>query len=232
MKSMRRVVVLGAMVCSVLPLASQAQESTAAFPARPVTLVVPAQPGASFDITARLYAQKLGDSLRQPVVLEHKPGAGGTIAYAHVAKAAPNGYTMMLVTPTFVLTGLLYKDLAWDVQKSFAPISHTSSAPYVFYVHPALPVRNLQEYMAHAKANPGVLNMGYLWTPLATLWSSLEAVTRVPRAFAATMRSLKSAKAGMTLSVTRTSATSSICCGRAKTRPSRLCHCRMRCGMS
>ena len=160
MKSMRRVVVLGAMVCSVLPLASQAQESTAAFPARPVTLVVPAQPGASFDITARLYAQKLGDSLRQPVVLEHKPGAGGTIAYAHVAKAAPNGYTMMLVTPTFVLTGLLYKDLAWDVQKSFAPISHTSSAPYVFYVHPALPVRNLQEYMAHAKANPGVLNMG------------------------------------------------------------------------
>jgi tripartite-type tricarboxylate transporter receptor subunit TctC len=144
----------------IAPGSVVAQESAATFPARPITLVVPAQPGASFDITARLYAQKLGDSLRQPVVLEHKPGAGGTIAYAHVAKAAPNGYTMMLVTPTFVLTGLLYKDLAWDVQKSFAPISHTSSAPYVFYVHPALPVRNLQEYMAHAKANPGVLNMG------------------------------------------------------------------------
>ncbi|MFZ4444946.1 MAG: Bug family tripartite tricarboxylate transporter substrate binding protein, partial [Planktothrix agardhii] len=103
MKSMRNAAVLVAMACSALPLASLAQEPAAAFPARPITLVVPAQPGASFDITARLYAQKLGDSLRQPVVLEHKPGAGGTIAYAYVAKAAPNGYTMMLVTPTFVL---------------------------------------------------------------------------------------------------------------------------------
>lgn len=144
----------------MVPGMAVSQEPASAFPSRSITLVVPAQPGASFDITARLYAQKLGDSLRQPIVLEHRPGAGGTLAYAHAAKAAPNGYTMLLVTPTFVLTGLLYKDLAWDVQKSFAPISHTSSAPYVFYVHPGLPVRNLQEYVAHAKANPGVLNMG------------------------------------------------------------------------
>lgn len=148
------------MLAAAFAVPAVAQEPPAAFPSRPVTLVVPAQPGASFDVTARLYSQKLGESLRQPVVLEHRPGAGGTIAYASVAKAPANGYTMMLVTPTFVLTGLLYKDLPWDVQKSFAPISHTSSAPYVFYVHPELPVRNLQEYAAYAKARPGALNMG------------------------------------------------------------------------
>ena len=88
--------VLSSLILSCLVLCvggpAEAQEPAAAFPSRPVTLVVPAQPGASFDVTARLYSQKLGESLRQPVVLEHRPGAGGTIAYASVAKAPANGY--------------------------------------------------------------------------------------------------------------------------------------------
>lgn len=153
-----RVAVFSMSAMAAFPV--NAQEAASSFPSRVVSLVVPALPGASFDVTARMYAQKLSDSLRQPIVLEHRPGAGGTIAYSSVAKAAPNGYTMLLVTSTFVVTGLMYKDLSYDTLKSFSPISHTSSAPYVFYVHPSLPAKTLPEYIAYAKANPGVINIG------------------------------------------------------------------------
>ncbi len=137
-----------------------AQEPAAGYPSKPVTIIVPATPGASFDANARLYAQKLSDSLRQPFIVDFKPGASGTIAAAFIAKAAPDGHVITLISPSFTIAPLQYKDLPYDSVTSFAPISLVSSAPYIFVVHPSLPVRTLTEYIALARANPGKANIG------------------------------------------------------------------------
>jgi tripartite-type tricarboxylate transporter receptor subunit TctC len=142
------------LACSV-----QAQESAAAYPSKPVTLVVPNSPGASFDRFARMYAQKLGDSLGQPFVVDFKPGAGGTIASTYVAKSAPNGYALLIVSPSFTIAPLQYKDLAFDPVQGFSPISLMTSAPYLLVVNAGLPVKSVREYIAYAKANPGALNI-------------------------------------------------------------------------
>ena len=139
---------------------ASAQEATSAYPSRPVTIIIPITPGGSFDVSARMYAQKLSDGLQQPFVLDFKPGAGGTIGAAYVAKSTPNGYTIILVSPSFTTATLQYKDLPYDPLKSFAPISLVSSAPYVLVVTPSLAAKSVTEYIAYAKANPGKLNIG------------------------------------------------------------------------
>jgi tripartite-type tricarboxylate transporter receptor subunit TctC len=131
------------------------------YPSRPLTLVVPYPAGGGLDALARLLGQKLADRLGKPVVIDNRPGAGTVIGAASVAKAAPDGYTIMLGTSTpFAITVTLNKSLPYDPAKDFAPIALTSNAPFLLLVNPALPVKSVSELIALAKSKPGQLSYG------------------------------------------------------------------------
>ncbi len=140
--------------------ASAAQVSADAWPARTVTIIVPLAAGAATDIEARLYAQKLTENLGKPFIVDFKPGAGSTIGTAYVARAAPDGHTLLTMAPTFTLAPLAYPSLPYDPDKDIVPVSLVSKRPSIFLVHPSLPVKSVTEYIAYAKANPGKLNVG------------------------------------------------------------------------
>jgi len=128
------------------------------WPDKPIRFVVAAGPGSSLDTLARVIGDKLKDRLGQPVVVENKPAAGGTVATAEVAKAAPDGYAMLLGFNGPLAFGPLLQKLPYDVQKDLAPVVITSSQPNVLAVNAALPVKSLAELVAYAKANPGKLS--------------------------------------------------------------------------
>jgi tripartite-type tricarboxylate transporter receptor subunit TctC len=128
------------------------------YPTRPVTLVVGFAPGGSADILARLVAQKLGDSLGQPVVVDNKPGAGATIATAAVAASKPDGYTLLLVTSGHAGSGALYPKLAYDPQKSFEPVAKLGASPVVIVAPANAPFRKLRDLIEAARKSPGKLN--------------------------------------------------------------------------
>lgn len=139
----------------LLPAAVQAQ----AWPNRPITLVVPYPPGGTTDIVARLVAPKLAEALGQPVVVDNKAGAGGTIGAAFVAKSQADGYTLLLGTPPDQVTGqFLTKQLAYDPAKDFTPVSLLVRGANVFVVNPNVPAKTLAEFIALAKQKPGKLN--------------------------------------------------------------------------
>ena len=126
------------------------------FPSRPVTLVVPFSPGTGIDILARVIAPKLSEKWRQAVVVENKPGASGNIGTDFVAKAAPDGYTLMVKVNTFTITPSLLKNTPYDVIEDFSPISKIATATYCFDVNPnVFPARNMQEAIALTRQNPG-----------------------------------------------------------------------------
>jgi tripartite-type tricarboxylate transporter receptor subunit TctC len=127
------------------------------WPDKPIKFVVAAGPGSSLDTLARVIADKLKDRLGQSVIVENKPAAGGTVATAEVAKAAPDGYTMLLGFNGPLAFGPLLQKLPYDVQKDLAPVIITTSQPNVLVVNAQLPVKTLQELVAYAKANPGRL---------------------------------------------------------------------------
>jgi tripartite-type tricarboxylate transporter receptor subunit TctC len=131
------------------------------YPSRPVRIVVPYPPGASNDIIARLLAQKLADRLGQPFVVENRAGASGNIGAEAVANADPDGYTLMITAPPPLTTNLaLYRKLPYDPVKAFAPIALLATVPIVLVVNPSLPVKNVSELVALAKAKPGTLDFG------------------------------------------------------------------------
>ena len=149
--------------------AAQAQ----GWPTRALKLIVPFPPGGGTDLTARSVAAKLADALGQPVVVENRGGAGGTIGSDVVAKAAPDGYTIGIATSsTHPGAAVLQKNVPYDPLNSFAPITLIGSTSYVLLANPALPVSSLPELIAYARANPGKLNianvgastLGYLLT--------------------------------------------------------------------
>jgi tripartite-type tricarboxylate transporter receptor subunit TctC len=128
------------------------------WPDKPVRFVMSAPAGSSIDVLGRTIADKLKDRLGQPVIVDNKPAAGGTVATAEVAKAAPDGYTMVLAfNGPLSITPLLSK-VPYDVQKDLAPVIITSSQPNVLAVTAQLPVKSVQELVAYARANPGKLN--------------------------------------------------------------------------
>ncbi len=129
-----------------------------AWPDKPIKFVVAAGPGSSLDALARVIGDRLKDRLGQPVVVENKPAAGGTVATAEVAKAPPDGYTMLLGFNGPLAFGPLLQKLPYDVAKDLAPVIITSSQPNVLAVNALLPVKTLAELVAYAKANPGKLN--------------------------------------------------------------------------
>jgi tripartite-type tricarboxylate transporter receptor subunit TctC len=153
---MRRLIALA--LAMVLSTAAQAQM---AWPTKPIRMIVGFAAGGSTDVTARIIAQALSERLGQPVVIENRTGAGGNIGADAVAKADPDGYTLLMTTSsTFAANPSLYKSLPFDVQKDFAPIALTAFIPNLLVVHPSVPSSNVADFIAYLKANPGKLNYG------------------------------------------------------------------------
>jgi len=139
-------------------LVGQAHAQTA-WPAKPIRLIVGFAAGGSTDVTARIIAQALSDRLGQPVVVENRGGAGGNIGADAVAKAEPDGYTLLMATSsTFAANPNLYKSLPFDVRKDFAPIAVTAFIPNLLVVNPSVPANNVADFIAYLKANPDKLN--------------------------------------------------------------------------
>jgi tripartite-type tricarboxylate transporter receptor subunit TctC len=131
------------------------------YPAKPVRLIMPVAPGGPTDTAGRVMSQKLSTVLGQTIVIDNRPGAGGTIATEYAARAAPDGYTLLLASAgTFVTASILYKQLTYDIVKDFAPVTQISVQPLVMVVNPSLPASTVQEFVALAKAEPGKLNYG------------------------------------------------------------------------
>ena len=129
------------------------------FPDRPITLVVPNPPGGLVDTSARLLSEPLTRVIGQPVIVDNKPGASGNTAYQYVAKAKPDGYTLLISYSGYhVGNPALFEKLSWDPIKDFSPVALLTVSTNVIAVHPSVPVNNLKELIAYAKANPGKLN--------------------------------------------------------------------------
>jgi tripartite-type tricarboxylate transporter receptor subunit TctC len=127
-----------------------------AYPGRAVKIINPFPPGSPVDVVARLVAQKLGEAWNQPVVVESKPGAGGTMGAELVARAPADGYTLLVTSAsTHVIAPALRKTMPYDPLKDFTPIALVAHGPTVVVVHPSVPVRTLAEFVQYAKANPG-----------------------------------------------------------------------------
>jgi len=131
------------------------------YPTKTITIIVPYTPGGSTEILARLVGQKLEERLGKSVVIENKPGAGTVIGSNQVAKSAPDGYTLLMATPTpMAINFTLHKQLPYDPAADFTPLVMVAGAPFVLVVHPDLPVKSIKELIAYAKANPGKLSYG------------------------------------------------------------------------
>ena len=133
--------------------------SAQAYPTRPVRMIIGYPPGGSADITARLIGQWLSERLGQPVVIESRPGGGTNIATEAVVRAAPDGYTLLLVAPANAINASLYDKLNYNFLRDIAPVAGLIRFPNVMEVNPSVPVKTVPEFIAYAKANPGKLNM-------------------------------------------------------------------------
>jgi tripartite-type tricarboxylate transporter receptor subunit TctC len=139
------------------PLAAGAQD----YPARPITIVVPYTPGGSTEILARIVAQRLEQRLGQSVLVENKPGAGTVIGASAVAKSTPDGYTLLMATPTpMAINVTVHKSLPYDPTADLVPLAMVAQAPFVLIVNPSLPVRSVTELIAFAKQKQGQLSYG------------------------------------------------------------------------
>ena len=145
---------VGALAALLLAQDGHAQ----AYPDRPINYIVPSSPGSSPDIVGRIMADALAKALGQPVVVLNRSGAGGTIAAAAAAKAAPDGYTILQANTNHSFSQTFYKNLPYDLERDFSPIGRFASAFYVITAHPKLNVKTLPELIAKAKSEPGKLN--------------------------------------------------------------------------
>jgi tripartite-type tricarboxylate transporter receptor subunit TctC len=137
-----------------LPPAALAQP----YPSKPIRMLVGFPPGGGADIVARQLAPKLGEQLGQQVVIDNRGGASGNIALEVLAKAVPDGYTLMMTTPTVTVNPALYPKVAYDSLRDFAPVRLVASTAYILVVHPSVPAKTVQELVALAKARPRQLN--------------------------------------------------------------------------
>jgi len=137
-----------------------------AYPSGPITLVVPFAAGSGTDAVARVVANKLGERLKQPVIVENKAGASAQIAATYVAKAKPDGYTLFMTTNTsHSANPWLIKKLKYDPIKDFTPVARVGELPFALVVHPSVPAKTTEELIAYAKANPEKMSYG---TPNST----------------------------------------------------------------
>ncbi len=145
---------LAAIAIASQPAVVQAQ---AAYPVKPIRFILGYAPGGSSDTVARTFGQKLHESLGQPVVVDFRPGGNTVIAAEILTRAAPDGHTLLMVLNTHAIIPLLMK-LPYDPIKDFAPVVSVGVSPYMLAIHSSLPVSNLKEFIAHARARPGELN--------------------------------------------------------------------------
>lgn len=156
MKSLHRCALIALSLIAILPFA-RAQD----YPTRPITIVVPYTPGGSTEIMARLVGQKLEERLGKSVIIENKPGAGTVIGSSLVAKSAPDGYTLMMATPTpMAINVTLHKQLPYDPAADLVPLVMVAGAPFVLVVNASLPVHSAQDLIKLAKEKPGQLSYG------------------------------------------------------------------------
>jgi tripartite-type tricarboxylate transporter receptor subunit TctC len=132
----------------------------AAYPNKPIMLVVPFPPGGPTDLVARVLAQKMSEQMGQPIMVENRAGANGNIGSGSVARAPADGYTVLYNTSSIVLSPALYKNLAYNVQRDLAPVALTATVPLGLVVGPAVPVTDVKGLIAYLKANPGKLSYG------------------------------------------------------------------------
>ena len=150
--------VLAAVLTTLLvwPIASIGQ----AYPSKPIRLVVPTPPGGSQDVLARSTGQRLSELIGQPVIVDNRPGAGGTIAANYVAKSAPDGYTLLVAPLGHYTTQYFFRNLPFDPHKDFTPIINLVLIPNALVVQNALPVQSMRELLEYGKANPGRMQYG------------------------------------------------------------------------
>src|SRR5882724_2341394 len=147
--------IISALVILLAACAASAQT----YPIRPVRLVVGFAPGGAADIIARTMSDPLMRALGQGVIVDNKPGAGSSLAAEYVAKAAPDGYTIMIASQSgMIINPIVNKNISYDAERDFVAITQVTSSPLVVAVHPALPVKSIRELIAEAKKNPGKLN--------------------------------------------------------------------------
>ncbi len=147
------------LLIAAVAAATQANAQTPVFPAKAVRFVVPFPAGGPLDIAARAIGQKLNEGWGQPVIVDNRPGAGGNIGAEMVAKAVPDGYTILMgAVSTHAINPWLYAKMPYDPIRDFAPVSLVTQVPNVLVVHPSVPARNVKELIALAKAKPGPLN--------------------------------------------------------------------------
>lgn len=160
MTATRRQLVLGAGAGLLLPGLARAQ-APGWQPARPILVIVPYAPGNTGDVVLRLVAEGMEARLGQRIVIDARPGAGGNIGAAAVARAEADGHTLLLgATNNFVMNQFLFRDMGFDPLTAFAPIIRLADVPSVLYSHPSVPARTLGEFIDHARRNPGKLNYG------------------------------------------------------------------------
>ena len=162
---------LAAIAATALSAAALAQAP--AYPTRPLTLVVPYPAGGGNDVIARLVAAKMSQNLGQPIVIENRAGAGSTIGTRDVARAAPNGYTILIATSSLAINPSLYPDADYDPKKDFAPVGLIATSANLILVRPSLPAHSLAELIALAKAAPGKLNFASTGTGTSTHLAAL-----------------------------------------------------------
>ena len=130
------------------------------YPSRPITLMVFVPPGGAPDIIARLIGQPLSQRLGQPVVIENRPGGGGNLALQAVARAPADGHTLLLIATPHAVNVTLYEKLNINIMRDIIPVASIDDDAFSMVVNPSLPARTVAEFIAHAKANPGKINMG------------------------------------------------------------------------
>jgi tripartite-type tricarboxylate transporter receptor subunit TctC len=151
-----RTIALVALLAAGLNVGGAAAQT---YPARTVTLVVPIAAGGAVDTAARMFAEKLQEKLGQSFVVENRTGAGAMIGTGYVAKAAPDGYTLLLMESSVVLSKWLHKSVPFDITSDFTPIARVATNPLVLFAHPSLPANDVKELIAYSKANPGKLSV-------------------------------------------------------------------------
>jgi tripartite-type tricarboxylate transporter receptor subunit TctC len=158
----RRCMVLMSIVCAVLALAPGVHaQAPVAFPSKPVTIVVPfPSGGGTSDLLGRVLAQKLSEAWGQPVIVENRPGASGNIGAASVAKAAPDGHTLLVAAAAISTAPALYKDPGFKLFEQLTPLTVIGTVPFMLVVHPSLPVTDVAQFVDYAKRNPDKLSLG------------------------------------------------------------------------
>jgi len=158
---MRKIITLAALLLAALACSSDKAARAQSYPARTVTLVVPYPPGGGVDAMARLVAEKLSVALKHTVVVDNRAGAGGNLGTRAVAKAEPDGYTLLLGhTGTISINPSLYANAGYDPRKDFSPIGLIASMPVALIAHPSFPAKTVADVIAFAKKEPGKLNFG------------------------------------------------------------------------